>query len=461
MAVAVTDPFAKLPSELRRQVLLLTDCKSSILRMIQASPIMLREYLAQKKHIIRQVMASEFDEQMIQDAMAIILLPIPRSTHWNKLSKRQSRSIREHILAWSESQLPDPIKEGNDDRLGQLNKLHSQLLVLVEDYITKATASFPPREYLCLPHVQQPLTEGHVMFRGVKVTPRFSSANLTSLERKRFIKAFLLYELFCKISNAPHASGLVRQHREVSYFEYEALGCVHNYIRSLYGAMFAQCNDGWLPSTSTEASLGSGLLFPDTYYFDAKSYSPNFDVCSLGIVPRHDLGDCFSTTGLDYLTIFLGYGLAIQDEREALMAQFEYVWGFERPFRSYKWDISFALLLTTKPTYEESSMYKQLFLNRDNTLRHQIFQQRAWVFFDDNRFYPQESPERPNFPSESFLMEEPTKEYSKRAWSYNPKEERGLRRSQRWHDGRNRASGSNVNTPKGRGFYYIRRDNEI
>lgn len=459
MAVAVTDPFAKLPSELRRQVLLLTDCKSSILRIIQASPIMLQEYLAQKKHIIRQVMAAEFDDQMIQDAMAIILLPIPRSTHWNKLSKRQSRPICEHILAWSESQLPDPIKEGNDDLLGQLNKLHSQLLVLVEDYITKATASFPPREYLCLPHVQQPLTEGHLMFRGVKVTPRFNSANLTSLERKRVIKAFLLYELFCKVSNAPHASSLVRQYREVSYVEYEALGCVHNYIRSLYGAMFAQCNDGWLPSTSTGAPLGPGLLFPDTFYFDANSYSTNIDM--FGNIPRYDMGASFSSTGLDYLTIFLGYDLANPDEREALKAQIEYVWGFERPFRSRKWDISFALLLTTKPTYESSSMYKQLSLNRDNTLRHKIFQQRAWVFFDNSRFYPQESPERPNFPSESFLMEEPTKEYSKRAWSYNPKEERGLRRSQRWHDGRDRASGSNVNTPNGKSFYYIRRDNEI
>jgi hypothetical protein len=464
MAVAVTDPFGKLPSELRRQVLLLTDCKSSILRMIQASPIMLQEYLAQKKHIIRQVMAFEFDEQMIQDAMAIILLPIPRSTHWNKLSKRQSRPICEHILAWSESQLPDPIKEGNDDLLGQLNKLHSQLLVLVEDYITKATASFPPWEYLCLPHVQQPLTEGHLMFRGVKVTPRFNSANLTSLERKRFIKAFLLYELFCKISNAPHASNMVRQYREVSYAEYEALGCVHNYVRSLYGAMFAQCNDGWLPSTSSEASLGSGLLFPDTYYFDAKSYSPNFEVCSLGITPRYDLGDSFSTTGLDYLTIFLGYNLADEDEREALMAHFEYIWGFESPIRSYKWDTTFTLLLTTKPTCKngcESFMYKQLSLKRDEKLRHKIFQQRAWVFFDDNRFYPQESPERPNFPSESFLMEEDNKDYSKRPWSCNPKEERRFRRSQRWHDRRDRAGDLNVNAPNGGYFYYIRRYDEI
>ncbi|SPJ72440.1 uncharacterized protein FTOL_02168 [Fusarium torulosum] len=451
MAVAVTDPFSKLPSELRHQVLILTDSKPSILRMIQASPIMLQEYLAYKKHIIRQVIAAEFDEQMMQDAMAIILLPIPRSTVWDELSKRQSQPICEHILAWSKSQLPDPIKDGNDDLLSQLNKLHSQLLLLVEDYITKATASFPPREYLCLPHIQQPLTEGHLMFRGVKVTPRFNSANLTSLERKRFVKAFSVYELLCKLSNAPYASRLIRQHREVSYAEYEAVGCVHNYVRSLYGAMFAQCNDGWLPSTSTGASLGPGLIFPDTFYFDANSYSTNLGL--LGKMPQRDTAASFSTTGLDYLTIFLGYDLANPDEREAVKAQIEYIWDFERPFQSYTWDTSFMLLLTTEPTFKngcESSMYKQLSLNRDGKLRYKIFQQRAWVFFDDSRFYPQESTERPNFPSERFLMEEPTKEYSKRAWSYNPKEERGLRRSQRWHDGRDCAGGSTVNTPNGR-----------
>jgi hypothetical protein len=394
MAVAVTDPFSKLPSELRRQVLLLTDSKSSILRMIQASPIMLQEYLAHKKHIIRQVIAAEFDEQMIQDAMAIILLPIPRTKHWDELSKRQSQPLCEHILAWWKSQLPDPIKEGNDDLLSQLNKLHNQLLVLVEDYITKATASFPPREYLCLTHVQQPLTEGHLMFRGVKVAPRFNSADLTSLERKRFVKAFLLYELFCKISNAPHAIRLIQEDRELSYAEYEAVGCVHNYVRSLYGAMFAQCNDGWLPSTSTGASLGPGLLFPDTYYFDANSYLPNLDF--LDEIPQYDVGASFSMTGLDYLTICLGYDLGNPDEREAVMAQIEYIWYFESPFRSYTWDMSFELLFTTKPTCKngcESSMYKQLFLNHDEKLQYNIFQQRAWVFFDDSRFYPQESTE--------------------------------------------------------------------
>ncbi|KAM0473985.1 hypothetical protein ACHAP7_008001 [Fusarium lateritium] len=412
---------------------------------------MLQEYLANKSYIVRQIMAAEFDELMVQDAMAIILLPSPQGAGCRRLRKRESRPIWKHMLAWSKSQLPDPIKDRNDDLLSQLNKLHNLIVLLVEDYITKATASFPPREYLCLPQIQSPSAEGHLMFKGVKVTPRFNSANLTSLERKRFLKAFLVYELLCKISNAPHASRLIRHYREVSDTDYEAVGCVHNYVRSLYGAMFAQCNDAWLPSPSTGASLETGLLFPDTFYFDANMYSTHLGLNKK--VYYLDIETSFSMTGFEYLNNFLGYDLANPDKREALKLQIKYVWDFEEPYRSYTWDENFMLLLTIKPTNKdgyESSMYKQLSLEPGNNLRHKIFEQRAWVFFDDSRFYPEESIERPNFPSESFLFEEPSKQCSIAAWFHDPKKERTLRRSQQWHDERDAAGESNVNTSRGR-----------
>ncbi|KPM36444.1 hypothetical protein AK830_g10110 [Neonectria ditissima] len=42
----------------------------------------------------------------------------------------------------------------------------------------------------------------------------------------------------------------------------ETLRCVHAYICSLYGAMFARCADAWLPSYYTN------LDFPDNVFFD-------------------------------------------------------------------------------------------------------------------------------------------------------------------------------------------------
>ncbi|KAM0548191.1 hypothetical protein ACHAPJ_009989 [Fusarium lateritium] len=395
---------------------------------------MLQKYLAHKKYIIRQVLAAEFDEEMIQDAMAIILLPSPRGSGRKPLRKRHSQPMREHLRAWSKSQLPNPLKDDNDLLLSQLNKLHSQLLFLIEDYITKATASFPPREYLCLPQIQQPSTEGHLMFKGVKVTPRFNSANLTFLERKRFVKAFLVYELLCKTSNVIHGPSNLPW-RKVSNAEYEAVGCVHNYVCSLYGAIFAQCSDAWLPGTSTGASLETGLLFPDTFYFDANAFSSNLGLFRHTL--RYDIAASFSTLGLRHLTNFLRYDMAKPDEREALKIQAQDVWGFKSPFYSYQWGKNFMLLLTSEREYEngsESSMYKQLHLNPDEKLRYKIGQQRAWVFFDDSRFYPQESTERPNFPSQRFLAEEPAKQSSIKRWASDLEKERALRRSQQWHD---------------------------
>ncbi|KAF4972324.1 hypothetical protein FSARC_1103 [Fusarium sarcochroum] len=372
MALAVTDPFNKLSPELRLQVLISTHSKSSISRMIQASPIMLQQYLTHKRYIIRQVIAAEFDEEMIQDAMAIILLPSPRGTGVRPLRKRRAGPMCEHLLAWSKSQLPDPLKDNDDHLLSQLNKLHSQLLLLIEDYITKSTASFPPREYLCLPQIQRLSTEGRLMFKGVKVTPRFNSANLTSLERKRFVKAFLVYELLCKTSNVHDGPSNLR-YREVSNAEYEAVGCVHNYVCSLYGAIFAQCKGACLPSTSSGASLETGLLFPDTFYVDANAYEPNLGL--FGNLHHHDIAASLSTLGLDHLTDFLRYDMAKPDEKEALEVQIQDVWFSEAPYWSFKWAINFMLWLTTKRKYKngcESAMYKQLSLNPDEKLRYKM-----------------------------------------------------------------------------------------
>ncbi|KAH7259615.1 uncharacterized protein BKA55DRAFT_562891 [Fusarium redolens] len=417
MALAVTDPFNKLSPELRLQVLVSTRCKSSISRTIQASPIMLQQYLAHKKYIIRQVLAAEFDAEMIQDAMAIILLPSPRGSGREPLRKRQSQPMRAHLRAWANSQLPDPLKGNNDHLLSQLNKLHSQLLLLIEDYITKATASFPRREYLCLPQTQRSLSEGHLMFKGLKVTPRFNSASLTFPERKRFVKAFLVYELLSMVSNVPYVPDLRR--RRISNAEHEAVGCVHNYVWSLYEAIFAQCNDVCLPPIST-TPLGTGLFSPNIVNFDAETKARL--KCLLG----RDIKTGFSTLGYGRLTDFLRYDMAKPGEREALKVQLEHVWCFEDPINSFRWDMCLHGLFKWKRKYQngcESSMYTQLSLNHKEKLRYMIGQQRAWVFFDDSRFYPQESTERPDCLSAKFFTEEPIENdaiegwYSKMRWA--------------------------------------------
>ncbi|KAF5680504.1 hypothetical protein FCIRC_5822 [Fusarium circinatum] len=354
---------------------------------------MLQQYLPHKKYIMRQVLAAELDTQMIQDAIAIIMF-------------RRLEPTRAHFRAWSKSDLPNPLKEIDCHLVDELDKLYRQILLLVEDYITKATASSTPEEYLCLPQVRQPSTEGHIMFQGSKVAPRFDSDKLTFSERKRFFKAFLTYELLRKSGDSIRIPRKLRK-RKVSNAEYEAVGCVHSYICSLYGAMLAQCNDD-LSTAPAAPSLRTDTFspIPDAVYFAANPCTPNIRLFT--DYHGHDIGASFSALGLDRLIDFLRYDMAMPEERKALYKQLEHVWEFEEPSGSEAWDKSFWNLLKTKPRYkngDESPMYRQLSLRPGEKLGYRVGQQRAWVFFDDDRFYSQESPERPNFPSERFLAE--------------------------------------------------------
>lgn len=73
------DPFNKLPAELRVKVLISTQCPLTISQLIQASLVMLGQFTISEGEITKKLLASEFDDGMMQDAMAIILFP-SRST---------------------------------------------------------------------------------------------------------------------------------------------------------------------------------------------------------------------------------------------------------------------------------------------------------------------------------------------------------------------------------------------
>ncbi|RSL38834.1 hypothetical protein CEP51_016876, partial [Fusarium floridanum] len=125
----------------------------------------------------------DFDEEMIQDAMGIILLPSSDTLG------DYSEVLHQHLCTWSAQQLPNPLRTGDDSLIDQLDKLQNKLLLFIEDYLTKATAIFPPREYLCLPALSSSRTQ--LMFKDQEVSPRFDATELTDEERKRLLRAFL------------------------------------------------------------------------------------------------------------------------------------------------------------------------------------------------------------------------------------------------------------------------------
>ncbi|KAJ4112476.1 hypothetical protein NW768_011640 [Fusarium equiseti] len=406
---------------------------------------MLQQYCVRRKYIIRRVLAAEFNDQMIQDAMAVILFPSLQHSGREPLDRLRSEPIDSHILAWARSQLPNPLKDKNDHLLDQLNKLHSRILFLAEDYITKATATIPTWAFVFLPDIRQSSAEGCLMFKGVKVAARFNFGNLTFLERRRFVQAFLTYELLCKAENICYFPCRIPK-RKVSNAEWEAVGCIQSYFCSLYGGLFAQCTDAELPSLSTEPS------FPDTFYFEANRYTPKlgldltdlpelrqdpeFELCRSW--PSVEYTDCvahFSALGLDYLINFLHYDMTEAVGRGDLRVQLQDTWSNNCRFGGGSWEYLFDNFFESEREFKDecdSLMYKELCLSLrsslrlfsyeisyerprrqtfETKLRYKIGQQRAWVFFDDNYFYPQETSKRPNFPSVDFLKNEPKEEY--------------------------------------------------
>ncbi|KAI0535277.1 hypothetical protein GGR58DRAFT_529675 [Xylaria digitata] len=130
--------------------------------------------------------------------MAIILFPTRHT------AGVFSGSLYHHCRSWEAQTLPNPLRRPDDecndtpsDDLVWLYRLHSRLLLFIEDYLTKATATDPSREYFGLSPL--PLHSQYLTYMGHPLSPRFSAANLTNPERQRLFRAFLRYELLCKV----------------------------------------------------------------------------------------------------------------------------------------------------------------------------------------------------------------------------------------------------------------------
>ncbi|KAF4958522.1 hypothetical protein FGADI_2322 [Fusarium gaditjirri] len=417
------DPFDRIPMEIRLEILFAVRTKESMRALIRASPALFRPYLSVKTRIMRSLVAVDLDDEFTQHAVAIVQFPA------------RNRLARNHLADWHNRQLPNPLQGQYPEIFERVNKLHSRILLFIQDYITKATSRFPPRDYLCLPQIRAPTGTGHSVFRGRKVTTMFRTDLLTDSERKRLLKAFLIYELNCKSIKAGIIPRVPRNgvpldvpNVLVPLSEGDALQCIHTYFCSLHGAIFAQCGDAWLPEPPNESSLEPGLLFPDSFYLD-----PNTYMSDLG-VPQTRSGELaaeFSKFGLDLVVELLGYDISDPEQKESLLVRLEEFWNSDTRDQRYR-----HLIHRVSPDMvDEAPMYRQLNpqLRSWSNLQRKIFEQRAWVFFDDARLYPNRGISS-HFPSAEFLEGEPDKLVWFQGWEHNSARIRALCRSQEWHD---------------------------
>ncbi|KAK2042150.1 hypothetical protein LZ31DRAFT_567461 [Colletotrichum somersetense] len=370
------DPFNKLPAELRVNIMMSTCCPHTIFQLSQASP----------------------------DAMAIILFP-PQST------SQFQRLARAHCRSWAKQQLANPFREPlqsqNEDFIDKISKPHRVLMFFIEDYLTKAIAIFPPRECLCLSSGMQPW----LRFQVRAVSPRFNAANLTGSERKRLLRAFLRYQLLCLIR------GVEGYYNEVFYkdamcqydgkdfqpWDKEAILCVCTYLKYLYGTIFAQCSGFWLP----EVVSGSTSDYP--FGLDYPYVDPEFFGRTICDKNSSDLAHL----DFDFATVFFRFAPSGQSGQDRLRKWFRDFrpgygpCGFPRKYQHS--NTKYDYFLTGEEDAENGpGMYRILESRVEEYYKLiQTYQQRAWVFFDDARFYPSPSPdEKTHFRTEEVLSQE-------------------------------------------------------
>ncbi|KAG5762698.1 hypothetical protein H9Q72_009209 [Fusarium xylarioides] len=426
------DPFNSLPPEVRLQVLISLPSKFSLSSIIRASPTMLQQYLERRTHIRQSLIANDLDEEMMQDALAIIQFLPTRG-----VPSINIRVVRRHLQRWLDKDFVSPLTNADDSLMQSLDKLHSMLLYFIQDYCSKALSSYMPREYLCLQGVQSPSPTAELVFRLIPITASFNPDNLTKMELERFLKAFLLYELNCKVAKilgtspnpANPSNNLPR--RSIKPSENEAIHCVHTYVRSLYGACIAQREDGFLPSGPDGSEFEAPLVFPDNFCFDPDIYTGD-----RGLRGNYhgDATSHLAKLGLETIAGFTGYGFRLSGENKLFDEQFGAL--LNSPL--YRMGPYQHAITRVDPSDDAGSlMYHNLFarLSRSNTTQLQIYQQRAWVFFDNDRLYLPRISARPRFPSENLLFQEADRPVDLIAEvTGNTELLRSRIRSQKWQD---------------------------
>ncbi|KAM5374237.1 hypothetical protein ACJZ2D_006562 [Fusarium nematophilum] len=471
------DSFSKLPSLVLTNIIIHVESERGILQLIRASPVLLANYVRYRRTIMRHrlnnILAIDSNGAILQDAQAIIHFPSVDERSSMPLSSVPA--IFQTLSLWGDKAFANPLAQSDQGDITKLYRFFSRLITFIEDYLAKALDSFPPRAYLALPDLTSVVPTMYFKGRAVDVKPVPFGAMKES-ERCRLLRAFVRYELLCKvyhprvwnhIEGSTHAEIVKRSHEKLTLKDYEALCCVYEYLKGLYGAVFAHCRDSWFPdrparSKSKTANVNQsvrvkhqdlssskdyGLLYPDNVYFSAQEYSTGV-VCGL-------LGDILPCLGLDLLSsIVMSLGM---DEKsgEYLGAWFDILssqlnwsiapWIFDRHFaRRHKhlsvdetqiwhWQIRMELQRVSNrcgficPRGPKANIEQKTRQFRIHNLQLKIFRQRAWAFFDGSRLCIGSSPHLPAW-SELEAGDQTTSEMLGLA------HQRARRRSQKWQD---------------------------
>ncbi|KPM43392.1 hypothetical protein AK830_g3224 [Neonectria ditissima] len=416
------DPFRYLAPELRTMILCELPSRSDIIRASHASPVLLQQRGASRLAILKGFLSTELPGHLMQDAVAIVTFPDPTGVSMSQ----QTLLADAHLKQWARKELPDPMERPHLALLLRVDSLVLRLKLFMADYVAKATSTYLPRAYASLPDW------AHASFSRELAFPDdsrdgFGLDALTELERYRLMRAFLRYELMCKAypmrpSTVPAWRGtkdwdwsrLSAYESDPAEFpgggmeepsDPEMFQCVHEYLRTLYGALMArlvtpqgariELSQESYPAPSDPTERQRGRLFPDNLQFDPEQHMADWDASSIfGI--RHTYMDRMAGCGFD-----LVLSLLTQDATSCSLffEQFYDEVTFRHPERAsfgcrripLRDDADSASLSSTLGSGLWRSKVSDFDeARRDDSLHHafrRMYRQRAWAFFDDERLF--------------------------------------------------------------------------
>ncbi|KAJ4326999.1 hypothetical protein N0V84_002612 [Fusarium piperis] len=364
------DPFSSLPAEIRIQILTQLQ-PNSLHRMVKASPAMLHQYTHSRGYIAGVFIAQDFDDELIQDAMAVLTFPDLDTT------KIGDKAVDRHLALWASKQFSNPLETHDQEAIEDLDRLRIRLRVFMGDYVAKATtrrALF--RQYRHLPGSSPTQT-------GI-----FDVDRLSGSERKRFFQAFLRHEILCKIYHPKEMVEPllpwnwkklweVRGIHDVSSWEMETMLCVQSYIESLYGAMIIRCNDA--------KAREEPPIFPrqrDRYY--DISWDPYYSVCLS--TRETSAANTLAHYGLDLVVGILKVANTGINGCRRLGSWFKaFTVEVRTSFDGVPPNIDLGI-----PDRDGPGFYHKLVRSSflDCFMDAEVYRQRAWAFFDDDRFMP-------------------------------------------------------------------------
>ncbi|KAK5629068.1 hypothetical protein RRF57_004783 [Xylaria bambusicola] len=301
------------------------------------------------------------------------------------------------------------MNENDPNLVKEIDKLYYRMIMFIKDYLTKVTAACPSRESLCLPHLG-----GQLMFKDRAVCTRLVVSQCTDAERRRFLRAFLRYELICKFY---HFSSVNFWHRDcwtltkrLRLSEIEAIKCMEIYLNTLYRAVLAQCSDSDLPESPTAVLVSPAPdvdltvpIFHSQFGYDSyDKLTLNADELCLWLL-------CF---GFDLAAAIVAGATAGQHGRMIIGGWFKNLaergpmCGFDRGFTPERRVSRLIgvqdIIFEDKSYHEGSGLYQMLYTRlaavkakcrwSNENFGYQrrlsaLYRSRAWTFFDDARLF--------------------------------------------------------------------------